>query len=136
MGVRGSLSTERISRRPAAGPRLATPCTLARIVASRGASQCAGAAGTQVCPGLFGELSQSAGSDVGFDLLVPESRIKLEEPRAKTGQVFARQLADGAFDLHDCAHAVNANGRFGRLASRRDARRRSLTLAIRPGLYI
>ena len=62
-------------------------------MASLGVSQVGAATASQVVKGFFGKCIELAGCRIPLELLVPQLRIVLGEPGAKSGQILIRKLA-------------------------------------------
>ena len=59
---------------------------------------------------------------VALELLGPALCVEREEPCPEAGQLLGRQIAHGALELVDCAHAATATGHSSRLATRPESK--------------
>lgn len=54
--------------------------------------------------GLFDEGIETAGTEITFDLPIPEILVERCEPLAEATKIRGGELADSSFDLFDTAH--------------------------------
>ncbi|NOS99529.1 MAG: hypothetical protein HOP29_02760, partial [Phycisphaerales bacterium] len=74
---------------------------MAKFWASHGPARTPDAA---VIDGFAREFVEAARGHVGFELMVPATRVKLGEPATESGQIVAREIANGLFDFVDGVH--------------------------------
>src|SRR5262249_27125094 len=104
------------------------PRNTPRIGESRDVSQVSAAPVPQVIDRLVRQGVETAGGDVGFELLVPDSRVEFREPGTKCRQLLGGQALHGSFNLFDCAHS-NA-------PQFRDNSRQPISMIAAPARYV
>jgi len=75
----------------------------------RGASKLASFAGFVVGEGFGDETAELPSLEIGFNLFVPNARVKLQEPRPELRKLFWREILNPVFQLLDFAHAILRN---------------------------